>query len=180
MDGRGHRDVGTAEPRLAVLDEDPARLQELAENLLHVEWIPLALLGEDLEKLLGDLLRGEQGSDHAPDIAGAEALDRDRLRQRRREPGRRVTRPRRQHQQNAMARQARCEVGEEFLRSRVDPVDVLDDEDEWRQLARAEKHVAKHAEGPLLELGTGQAIEKLRRRGDAEEVGEQNGSLLSL
>ena len=79
-----------------------------------------------------------------------------------------------------MARQARCEVGEEFLRGRVDPVDVLDDEDEWRQLARAEKHVAKHAEGPLLELGAGQAIEKLRRRGDAEEVGEQNGSLFPL
>ena len=39
--------------------------------------------------------------------------------------------------------------------------------------ARAEEHLAKRVEGPLLELGAGQAVEEFRR-GDAEEVGEQD------
>ena len=79
-----------------------------------------------------------------------------------------------------MAGQAPRQMREEFLRGRIDPVHVLDDEDEGRRLARAEEHVAKHAQGPLLELRTGQAIEEFRRGGDAEEVGEQDDRLLSL
>ena len=81
-----------------VLDEDSPRLLKLAEDFLDVEGIPLALLREDLEKLLGDFLRGEQGPDHSPDVAGTETLEGDRLRQRRGEPRRCVARPRRQHQ----------------------------------------------------------------------------------
>ncbi len=59
-------------------------------------------------------------------------------------------------------------------------MDVFHDDNEWRRLARAENHVAKHPEGPLLELRTGQPIEKLLGSGDAQEVGEQNGLLVSL
>src|SRR5262249_39298824 len=83
VDGRRHRHVGAAELRLAVLDGDPTGLLKLAENLLDVEWIPLALVGEELEQWLGDLLRGEQGPNHAPDVTGTEAFESDRLRQRR-------------------------------------------------------------------------------------------------
>src|SRR5262249_38812789 len=72
------------------------------------------------------------------------------------------------------------QVREEFLRSRIDPVHVLDDEDEERPLARAEEYVAQQIKGPLLELGARQAIEEFRRGGNAKEVGEQNGRLLSL
>ena len=86
VDGRRDRYVGAAQPRLAVLDGDPACLLKLVENLLDVERIPLALVGEELEQWLGDLLRGEQGPDHAPDVTGAEAFEGDRLRQRRGEP----------------------------------------------------------------------------------------------
>ena len=53
-------------PRLAVLDGDPPGLLKLAEDLLDVERIALALFGEDLEQLLGDLLRGEQGAGPSP------------------------------------------------------------------------------------------------------------------
>ena len=171
---------GRLKPRLAALDRDAARLLKLAENLLHVERIPLALFGEDLEQLLGDFLRGEQGPDHPADVAVAEAFEGDRLRQRRGEPGRRVARARRQHQQDAMAGQARRQMREEFLRGRVDPVHVLDDQDERRRFARAEQHVAQHVEGPLLQLGARQAVEKFRRRGHAEEVGEQDGRFLAF
>ena len=97
VNGRRDRHVGTAQPCLAVLDEDPARLQQLAENLLHVQRISLALGGEDLEELLGDFLSGEQHPHHPVDIIGTEALDHDRLRQRRGEPRRRVAGPRRKH-----------------------------------------------------------------------------------
>src|SRR5215470_15571960 len=47
VDGRRDRYVGTAEPRLAVLDGDAARLLQLVENFLDVEWIPLALVGKE-------------------------------------------------------------------------------------------------------------------------------------
>src|SRR6266571_5438327 len=79
-----------------------------------------------------------------------------------------------------MAGQTLRETREEFLRARIDPVDVFDDDNEWRRLARAENHVAKHPEGPLLELRTDQPIEKLLGRRDAEEMGEQDGLLVSL
>src|SRR2546426_3686667 len=79
-----------------------------------------------------------------------------------------------------MAGQARRQTREEFLRGRIDPVNVLEDQDEWRCLARAEKDFTEHAEGPLLELGTEQAVEKFNRGGRAEEVGEQERPFLSL
>ena len=79
-----------------------------------------------------------------------------------------------------MARQAPRQVREEFLRGRIDPVHVLDDEDEEGGLARAEEHLAQQLVGPLLELRAGQAIEEFRRGGDAEEVGEQDDRVLSL
>ena len=180
VDGRRHRHVGAAELRLAVLDGDSARLLQLAENLLDVERIPLALVGEELEQWLGDLLRSEQGPHHAPDVAGAEAFEGDRLRQRRGEPCGCVARPRRQHQQDAMAGQAGRQMRQEFLGGRIDPVHVLDDEDERRQRAGAEEHVAQRAQEPLFQLRTGKAVEKLRRGGHTEEVGEQDGALLPL
>ena len=90
MDRRRDRHVGAAEPRLAVLDYDAARLLELAEDLLHVERIPSPSVHEDLEQLLGDSLDGEQGPHHPADPGDVEALERDRLGQRRGEPGRRI------------------------------------------------------------------------------------------
>ena len=42
-----------------------------------------------------------------------------------------------------MARQAPRQVREELLGGRIDPVHVLDDEDEERRLARAEEHLAQ-------------------------------------
>src|SRR5262245_33931250 len=79
-----------------------------------------------------------------------------------------------------MAEQARRQMRQEFLGGRIDPVQVLDDENERRQLAGAEEHVAQYAQEPLFQLSTGQAVEKLRRGGHAEEVGEQNRALLIL
>ena len=136
VDGRRDRHVGAPEPRLAVLDEDPARLLKLAEDLLHVKGIPRAPLSEDLEELLGDVLGGEQGSDHAPDVASPEAFEGDRLRQRRGEPWRRIARPRRQHQQDALTGQASRQMREEFLGGRIDPVEIFDNQDEGGCLAR--------------------------------------------
>src|SRR5262249_61887393 len=82
---------GTAQLGLALLDDDPARLQKLAQYLLHVQRIPLALFGEDLEELFRNLLCNEQSLDHPPDVASLETLERDRLRSRRGPPGRRIT-----------------------------------------------------------------------------------------
>ena len=70
VDRGRNRHVGAAELRLAVLDHDAARLLQLPDDLLHVQRIPLALVGQDLVKLLGDVLRAEQGQDHAADVAG--------------------------------------------------------------------------------------------------------------
>ena len=71
-------------------------------------------------------------------------------------------------------------MGQELIRGRVDPVHVLDDEDERLLLAHAEKHVANRAEGPLLELGARQPVEEFRRRRHAQEMGEQDTPLLPL
>src|SRR3989441_11552206 len=79
-----------------------------------------------------------------------------------------------------MAGKAAREIREDFLGGRVDPMEVFDDQNEGRRLARAEQHVAKHAKGTLLELGTRQTIEEFRRSGHTEEVGEQDRPLLSL
>src|SRR6266581_3523004 len=76
-----------------------------------------------------------------------------------------------------MPRQAPCQIGEEFLRGRIDPVHVLDDENERPSVARAEEHVAKHAQGPLFQLGSGKAAEEFRRSRHAKKVGEQYGRL---
>src|SRR2546425_5347136 len=79
-----------------------------------------------------------------------------------------------------MAGKAAREIREDFLGGRVDPMEVFDDQNEGRRLARAEQHVAKHAKGTLLELGTRQTIEEFRRSGPTEEVAEQDRPLLSL
>src|SRR5262245_63306753 len=52
VDGRRHGYVGAAEPRLTALDGDSARLLKLVENLLDVERIALALVGEEHEQWL--------------------------------------------------------------------------------------------------------------------------------
>ena len=57
---------------------------------------------------------------------------------------------------------------------------VLDQEHDSGGPARAQKDVTQDREGPLLELGAGQAIEELRRREDSGEVSEQDGPLFSL
>ena len=83
VDGRQHRPrQRAAELRLTVLDGDSTRLLQLVENLLDVERIPRALVGEgSWNSGFGNLLpRREQGLDHAPDVADAEAFEGDRLR----------------------------------------------------------------------------------------------------
>src|SRR5206468_1470518 len=75
VSGRRHRDVGAAEPRLAALDREATGLLELAENLLHIEWIALAPFSEELEKLLGDFFDGKQGTHHPADVGGAEPFE---------------------------------------------------------------------------------------------------------
>src|SRR5262249_26392569 len=104
VDGCRNCHVGTAQPRLALLDDDPARFQKLTKYLLHVQRIPLALLREDLEELFGDLFGYEKSSDHPAHVGRTEAFDGNRLRQGGREPRRRVARPCGQHEQNGMAR----------------------------------------------------------------------------
>src|SRR2546428_14158984 len=79
-----------------------------------------------------------------------------------------------------MAGKAAREIREDFLGGRVDPMEVFDDQNEGRRLARAEQHVAKHAKGTLLELGTRQTVEEFRRSGHTEEVAEQDRRPLSL
>ena len=59
-------------------------------------------------------------------------------------------------------------------------MDVLHDQHDRRFPARAEEEVAKHAERPLLELGSRETIEDWLGRGDAEEVGQQHGWLFAL
>ena len=79
-----------------------------------------------------------------------------------------------------MVGQAAREIREELLGGRVDPVEIFDDQDQGGGLARTENHLAKGAEGALLELGARQAIEKFLRGGHAQEVGEQDTSLFVL
>src|SRR3989442_6211485 len=79
-----------------------------------------------------------------------------------------------------MAGKAAREIREDFLGGRVDPMEVFDDQNEGRRLARAEQHVAKQAKGTLLELGTRQTVEEFRRSGHPEEVAERDRPVLSL
>src|SRR2546428_13714217 len=79
-----------------------------------------------------------------------------------------------------MAGQAPRQLGQKFLGAGVDPVEMLDCEDDRSRLAHAEEHVAEHAEGPLLELRDAEAIEKFLGGGDAEEVGEEERPFYSL
>src|SRR5262249_1528675 len=155
-------------------------LLPLADTRRRVERVRRALPREDFEELLGAALGREQPPDHPPEVALAEAFDGDRLRLRGSEPGRRVAWPRRQQQQDGMAGQAAGKIREELLRGRVDPVHVFDDEDDRPRVAHAEEDVANGAEGPLLELGTGQAAEKLLRGRYPEEVSKQNGRFFAL
>ena len=72
------------------------------------------------------------------------------------------------------------EVLAELRRARVQPVHVLDEEQDRCRPARAQEDVAQEPQGPLLELGRGEAFDELRRRRDAEEMGEEGQRLLSL
>src|SRR5215467_416531 len=69
---------------------------------------------------------------------------------------------------------------EELLRGRIDPVHVFDDEDDRPRFAHAKEELTNGAKGPLLELGTGHAIEKFRWGRHPEEVGKQDGRLVAL
>src|SRR2546427_10395171 len=79
-----------------------------------------------------------------------------------------------------MAGKAAREIRQDFLGGRVNPMEIFDDQNEGRRLARAQQHVAKRAKGTLLELGSRQTIEEFRRSGHTEEVAEQDRPLLSL
>src|SRR5262252_9463726 len=69
---------------------------------------------------------------------------------------------------------------EELLRSRVDPVHVLDDDDDRPCVAHAKEEVTNRVQGPFLELGTGHATEKFRWGRHPEEVGQQDGRFVTL
>src|SRR6266545_965473 len=69
---------------------------------------------------------------------------------------------------------------EKFFRARIQPVNILDDEEDERRLARAKEQVAERAEGPLLELSAADAIEKLRRGGHPKEVRDQDPPVFSF
>src|SRR5215467_15707327 len=69
---------------------------------------------------------------------------------------------------------------EELLRGRVDPVHVLDDDDDRPCVAHATEEVTNRVQGAFLELGTGHAIEKFRWGGHPEEVGQQHGRFVAL
>ena len=49
VNSRWHCDIAAAEPRLAALERETAGLLELAENFLHIQWIPLAAFSKELE-----------------------------------------------------------------------------------------------------------------------------------
>jgi hypothetical protein len=59
-------------------------------------------------------------------------------------------------------------------------VHVFDDDDERGRVARPEQHVPKCVQGQLLELGTCQAVEEVRRGGRAKEVGQQDSGFVAL
>src|SRR6266508_4722837 len=69
---------------------------------------------------------------------------------------------------------------EKFFRARIQPVNILDDKEDERRLARAKEQVAERAEGPLLELSAADAIEKLRRGGHPKEVRDQDPPVFSF
>src|SRR5205823_3036006 len=71
-------------------------------------------------------------------------------------------------------------MAEELVRARVDPVDVLDDQDDRLRLARTNKQIAEQVEGPSFELRRRQPIEKFWRSRNPEEVREQDRSFFSL
>ena len=79
-----------------------------------------------------------------------------------------------------MVRQTGCEMREKFLRARVQPVNVFDDQGKRPGFARPEEQIAEEIEGPCLELRSRLAIEEFLRRGHPEEVGEQDGPVVSV
>src|SRR5262245_15482939 len=79
-----------------------------------------------------------------------------------------------------MAGQALRQMREKFLRARIQPVNILYDEQHERRLARAKEEVAEHAQRPLLELSATDAIQKLRRGGQPEEMRDQNRPILPV
>ena len=75
VDRRRHRHIRPREPCLARVDDDAARLLQLTEDLLDVQRIAFALLGENPEELIRDSLGGEQRLDHLSDVPGTEEVD---------------------------------------------------------------------------------------------------------
>ena len=90
-----------------------------------------------------------------PTPAASEALDGDRLREGRGEPWHLVVEPAREDEQESVPREPGRQVLEELVRARVDPVHVLDHQDDGLRLTGAEEHRPKDVERAFLELGAG-------------------------
>ena len=162
LDGVGH---GERPAQLAVLAHRP-------RQLLEEEGVALGPRQDELGDRLGDGHRREHGAEDAQAVRGREGLERDLRGVGLLHAPRPMPRTAGQEQQDARARQSidqRVQVG---LRRPVDPVDVLDDEDQGLALALLECELPEQLLRPGVDGLRAQRLEPLRPGLDPEEPQE--------
>ena len=146
---------------LSGLDLDPARLPELAKDLLDVEGVPsprstrMSNNGADTRSAPSRawLIRLTPSASRPPQPSS---------RKRRGEPRHLVVGAARQEKQQPVPRKLGRQVFEKLLRARVDPVHILDHQDGRLGVGRAKQDGPYRVEGTLLSWGP-----EKRRRNDS-------------
>ena len=118
-------------------------------QLLEEERVALGLREDAPGDGVGRFLRRQEGGDHAEALLDRERLQRDLGHVRPVRPGRPVAGAIGEDEQQGHARQA-LDGGAERLGRRVDPVQVLDGDDERARPAAVRAHPAEDLEGPAL------------------------------
>ena len=130
--------------------------------------------------MLGDVLDGEQGADHPRTSAAPRPSRVSRLRERRGEPGRRVARARRQDQQDAMTGQVRSRDAPGILEAVSIQCMFSTIRMSGSSSLTREEHVANRGGVRSLSCGPDRRLRNSGRRGDAEEVSEQDVAFLAV
>lgn len=152
-------------------EEGAARPADVAARLEDGEGLPSGL--PSLRAI-----RRWSSTDHLAHIARTEPRQSDCLVTCLGQPRWRRSRPGGQDQQSGSTGQRTDQVLEKLVGTGVEPVDVLDDDDERLAVSGAEENRAEGAERALTKPGRREAIQDFLRRGDTEKVSEQDRWLL--
>ncbi len=169
LDGVRHRDVAH---RLA--------LQERTGQLLQEERVSLRLVEDHLRQSLRELGLPQHRVHHDPAVARGEAAQGDLGGVRLVHPARLVARAIGEDQEQGDRRDPLDHRGEEVLGGLVDPVEVLDLQEDQAAAAGVEEDLAQHGEGPRLERLRAELGERLGPLLDVQQAQEIGQGLLGI